>query len=113
MIFNIGTFAKQAETVFGKKLMDFLKEEKDTFIRLETATRLNRPAVEGIAEELQIRFSKEFNSLNIDDLNRTKQMIGYLTKQVMDEKGYDLDKEDVKMINTDMFKTGASYKKRK
>lgn len=112
MIFNIGTFAKQAETEFGKKLLDFLKEN-DTYIRLETATRLNRPAVEGIAEELNIRFYEELNSLNTDDLNRTKQMIGYLTKQVMDVKGYDLDKEDVKMINTVMFKTGASYKKRK
>ena len=58
-----------AGTPRGEALWAFLNE-KDSLIRLETATYLRRPALEGVQEQLLERFGPEIKGW------RWKQMMG-------------------------------------
>ncbi|MBI9031440.1 hypothetical protein JEZ13_05515 [bacterium] len=110
MKYDAWKFAQLAETDFGTKLWEFLNEQ-DTFIRMETATRLYRPAVEGIAKELLIRFKDDFASLEASDYLRIKQMIGHMTKQVMARHGYHVYMKNVRVITSNLFSKGTRYSK--
>ncbi|MCD4817923.1 MAG: hypothetical protein K8S23_04465 [Candidatus Cloacimonetes bacterium] len=110
MEYNAWKFAKLAKSEFGNKLWEFLNKDK-TFIRMETASRLKRPAVEGIAEDLKIKFNKELCALNNSDYLRFKQMIGHMVKQVMYYHNYSVFMKNVRVISTDLFSKGTRYKK--
>ena len=109
MKYNAWKFVQLAETEFGKQLWEFLNKH-DTFIRMETATHLNRPAVEGIAQELKLRFYEDLKKTDPDFL-RKKQMIGHMTKQVMAEHGYEVFMKNTRVITSDLFSKGTKYKK--
>jgi hypothetical protein len=108
MEYDAWKFVKLADSEFGKKLWQFLNEY-ETFIRMETATRLKRPAVEGIAEELLIKFNEEIKSLNNSDYLRVKQMIGHMVKQVMATHNYHVFMKNVRVISTNLFSKGTRY----
>lgn len=110
MKYDAWKFVQLAEKDFGKKLWEFLNE-RETFIRMETATRLKRPAVEGIAEELLLKFNEEINNLNNSDYLRVKQMIGHMVKQIMLENDYEVFMKNVRVISTNLFSKGTRYKK--
>jgi len=109
MEYDAWKFVQLAESDFGKKLWKFLNE-RETFIRMETATRLKRPAVEGIAEELLIKFNKEIKNLNNSDYLRIKQMIGHMVKQVMASHDYLVFMKNVRVISSKLFSKGTRYK---
>ncbi|HHE38064.1 MAG TPA: hypothetical protein ENL20_05775 [Candidatus Cloacimonetes bacterium] len=108
MKYEAWKFIKLAESEFGKKLWTFLNLP-ETFIRMETATRLKRPAVEGIAEELKIQFHQDLNNLDKSEFLRVKQMIGHMVKQVMNSRKYDVYMKNVRVISTDLFTKGTRY----
>lgn len=110
MKYDAWKFVKLAETELGEKLWGFLNEH-DSFIRMETATRLKRPAVEGVAEELLIKFKDEFDSLDKLVFLRVKQMIGHMTKQVMAAHGYQVYMKNVLVLSTNLFSKGTRYAK--
>jgi len=110
MEYDAWKFVKLAESDLGKKLWAFLNE-RETFIRMETATQLKRPAVEGAAEQLKIKFGEEISKLNGSDYLRTKQMIGHMTKQVMENNNYEVFMKNVRVISSDLFSKGTRYKK--
>ena len=62
MEYRAWKFEKLAGSDLGIKLWEFLNE-KDSFMIMETATRLKRPVVEGIAEELKRNFYEEISEL--------------------------------------------------
>ncbi|MBI9031443.1 hypothetical protein JEZ13_05530 [bacterium] len=70
MIYEPQMFVNCAETELGKKLWDFLNKP-ETFIRMETATNLNKTAVEGFAKEMLRIFEDEFALLKPFSLNST------------------------------------------
>ena len=111
MKYEAWKFIKLAESEFGKELWKFLNLP-ETFIRMETATRLKRPAVEGIAEELKIQFHQDLNNLDKSEFLRVKQMIGHMVKQVMNSRKYDVYMKNVRVISTDLFTKGTRYIKR-
>ncbi len=111
MKYEAWKFNKLAESEFGKELWKFLNLQ-ETFIRMETASRLKRPAVEGIAEELKIHFKKNFNDLDKSEFLRIKQMIGHMVKQVMASHDYEVFMKNVRVISTDLFTKGTRYQKR-
>ena len=111
MEYDAWKFVQLAESEFGKKLWKFLNE-REAFIRMETATRLKRPAVEGIAEELLIRFDEEIKSLDDSNNRRVKQMIGHMVKQVMAAHNYHVSMKNVRVISSDLFSKGTRYNKR-
>ena len=106
-------------TNFGQKILDFLNEEK-TIVMLETATYLSRPAIEALVPSLEARFGKELkaiedNSNNPEniDFDRLKQAIGHMVRVIMEEHGYLIDQNNVKIPDTrnTLFSRATRYKK--
>ena len=77
----------------------------ETTIRMETAAQLDRPAVEGIEESLL----SEFGEAVLD--GRTKQMIGHMVRQIMENRGYVVAQQNVKVTNGAPFTRATRYKK--
>ena len=102
--FDAGTFLDMAETETGKALWIFLND-RDMFIRLETATFLGRPALEGVQPQLIAIFGDGIRG------DRWKQMMGRMVRQVMERHGYSLDQTGVRIRVGDLFTTAARYKK--
>jgi DNA-binding IclR family transcriptional regulator len=101
--FNAGSFTDVSETPTGKALWAFLND-KDVLIRLETATYLQRPALEGVQPQLLEKFGDEIRG------DRWKQMMGRMTRQIMEHKGYFLDQTGVRIRIGGLFTSAARYK---
>ena len=101
--FDAGSFTDISDTQTGKSLWQFLNRD-DIFIRLETSTYLQRPALEGAQRQLLAEFGQEIRS------DRWKQMIGRMTRQIMEHKGYTLDQAGVRTRVKDLFTSAARYK---
>lgn len=97
-------FRDLAETESGIQVWDFLKRP-DNLIRMETATLLERAAVEPLAAGLVATFGDEVR----DD--RTKQMIGHMTRQIMEALGYQLDRTGLRITRPSLFTSGATYRR--
>lgn len=84
-------------------LWDFINEP-DNIVRMETATYLNRPAVEPLSPNLLRRFGQAVRDRQI------KQLIGRLVRKVLEPRGYRIDRQNVKIIrNNNIFKSGTRY----
>jgi hypothetical protein len=75
-----------------------------TVARLETASQLSKPAVEGIAEQLLDEFREDILA------DRVKQMVGHMVRQIMEQQGWILDQTNVK-INSVPFRKAARYRR--
>jgi hypothetical protein len=104
--YNPETFTTAYETPFGRALWEFLNEP-DTIARMETATALGRPAVEGVEEQLLARFEQDVEQLMAD---RNKQMAGHMVRQIMEPRGYVIDMQNVKVTNGAPFTRATRYK---
>lgn len=101
--FEAGTFRELAESELGRALWLFLNE-RDNLIRMETATYLERPAVQPLSPGLLARFGEEVRQ------DRTKQMIGRMARQVMESRGYRIDRQNVRIpAEANMFSSGTRY----
>lgn len=100
-----GVFRSQFETPIGQELWQLLTD-RDSMIRMETATSLGRPAVEGMEEELLLKFGEDV----LDD--RVKQMIGHMVRQIMEQSGFDVDAQNVKMTSGAPFSRATRYKRK-
>jgi len=94
-------FRDVAESEIGVALWNFLTRS-DTVIRLETASYLERAAVEPIGPYLLAEFGPEVAE------DRLKQTVGHMVRQVMEQLGYELVQPGVRMVKG-MFTTGARY----
>lgn len=103
--YEAGTFASLYRTPQGQELWAFLNEP-ETVIRMETATVLGRPAVEGIEEPLLRRFGQAI----LDD--RMKQMCGSMVRQVMEPSGFEIGVQNTKINNGAPFTSGTKYRRR-
>ncbi len=101
--YDPGVFSKRYESSVGLDLWIFLNEA-DNIIRMETATALGRPAVEGLEEPLLDRFGADVLE------KRTKQMIGHMVRQIMEGNGYAIDVQNVKVTNGAPFSRATRYK---
>ena len=101
--FDSGTFSDVANTPMGKKLWKLLNSE-DSRIRLETATYLGKPALEGLQRQLLAEFGDEIR------LDRWKQATGRMTKQIMEERGYSFVRSGMKVKVKELFTTAALYR---
>lgn len=104
MSFVPGSFSDVFKTVLGEELWAFLR--RDTSIAcLETTTYLGRPALEGLQPALAREFGDRIDS------DRIKQMIGRMTRQIMERNGYALDRAGVKTRVGNLFTKAARYKR--
>lgn len=100
-----GVFASLANSQIGQRVWTFLTDPEN-LVRMETATALERPAVEGIEEQLL----HEFGNAVLDD--RTKQMLGHMVRQIMEDRGYMVAVQNVKITNGGPFSRATRYKRR-
>lgn len=101
--FNAGTFRELANSQLGLALWQFLNEH-DNLLRMETATYLERPAIEPLSPGLLARFGEEVRA------DRIKQMIGRMGRQILEPRGYRIDQQNVRISTpTNMFTSGTRY----
>ena len=100
-----GVFQMLAASPLGQALWAFLNEP-ETRLRLSTASDLARPALEAVEEPLLARFGADV----LED--RVKQMIGHMTRQVMEQEGYVVDAQNVKMTGGAQFSRATRYRRR-
>lgn len=105
MEYQPGVYAGTYQTLLGKRLWAFLTSDENV-VRMETATSLERPALEGVEEGLL----SEFGADVLDD--RVKQMIGHMTRQIMEQRGYVVAVQNVKMTSGAPFSRASRYKRR-
>jgi hypothetical protein len=95
------------ESEIGSPLWAFMNEP-DNVLRMETASYLNRPAVEPLSPGLVERFGREAVAQD-----RTKMMIGHMTKQIMQRRGYEHAAYDGRIrAEGNVFKFGSKYRKK-
>jgi len=101
--FDAGTFRELAGSALGRGLWAFLNEH-DSLVRMETATYLERPAVEPLSPGLLKRFGDDVRQ------DRVKQMIGRMVRQILEGRGYRIDRQNVRIpAPENMFASGTRY----
>jgi len=89
----------------GQALWGFLNE-RENVLRMETASYLGRPAIEPLSPMLLQRFGPSIKRV------RLKQMIGHMARQIMEARGYRLDRSTVRIARIgNMFASGSRYVK--
>jgi|SRR5690554_183482 len=103
--FDAGSFSDLYGTSLGQSIWSFLNSEKAVDC-METTTYLRRPAVEGLQPSLLEKFGDEIK------VDRCKQMIGRMVRQILERRGYALDQTGVRTKVADIFLSGARYIKK-
>lgn len=96
-------FASLYASELGQRLWAFLTQPQNV-ARLETASELGKPAVEGIGEQLLAEFREEVLA------DRVKQMVGHMVRQILEQQGWVLDQADVK-VQSVPFSKAARYRR--
>ena len=91
------------ESELGQRIWAFLTQPENV-ARLETASQLGKPAVEGIEEHLLEEFREEVLA------DRVKQMVGHMVRQIMEQRDWVLDQTDVKLQSVP-FSKAARYRR--
>jgi hypothetical protein len=102
MKYYAGNFSDLAELTLGKDLWEFLNRD-DNIVRMETATDLGRTAAEAISKNLLEKFGDDVK------VNRVKQMIGHMIRQVMENRGYQIGSQNVKVDDKRLFVKASRY----
>ena len=93
------------ESERGEAIWKFLIRP-DNVVRMQTATDLDRAAVEPLGKGLLAEFGIEVSE------DRMKQFIGHATRQVMEALGYFLDRQGMRITGENMFASASRYRYR-
>ena len=103
LAYNPEKFASLYESELGQRIWAFLIKPENV-ARLETASQLSKPAVEGIEEHLLEAFREEVLA------DRVKQMVGHMVRQILEQRDWVLDQTDVK-VQSVPFSKAARYRR--
>ena len=95
-------FSDLSELKLGKDLWGFLNTP-DNIIRMETAVELGKTPAEALAKSLVEKFDDDVR------VDRVKQMIGHMIRQVMENHGFQLSTQNRKVGNSRLFTKASSY----
>ncbi len=99
-------FSDLYATPLGKKLWAFLNE-RNNLVRMETASYLQRPAVESLVPFLLDKFGDPVRE------RRIKQMVGHMIRQILEARGYVVDRQGVRITRPgNPFFSGTRYTRR-
>ena len=101
--YNPEKFVSLYASTLGQRLWAFLTRPENV-ARLETASELSKPAVEGIEEQLLAEFREDVLA------NRVKQMVGHMVRQIMEQRDWVLDQTDVK-VQSVPFSKATRYRR--
>jgi hypothetical protein len=96
-------FGSLYNSAIGRRIWSFLIRP-EIIARLETASELGKPAVEGIEEQLLDAFREEVLA------DRIKQMVGHMVRQILEQRGWVLDQGDVK-VQSVPFSKASRYRR--
>lgn len=91
------------ETESGQAIWRFLLRP-DNVVRMQTATYLDRTAVEPLAEGLLAEFGVEVAE------DRVKQYIGHAVRRIMEAGGYHLDRQGMRITRENLFTSASRYR---
>lgn len=92
------------ESELGQEIWGFMKRPENV-VRMETATFLERAAVEPLAPALLMEFGPDVGE------DRIKQMIGHMARQVMEAIGYEVERPGLRITRESLFSSAARYRK--
>lgn len=93
----ISTYTQQN----GAAIWGFLNEDAN-IVRMKTASYLSRPAIEALSPYLFKQFGAPIT------VDRIKQMMGHMVRQIMEREGYRLQQGNVKITTKDNIFSRAS-----
>ncbi|MBN9508944.1 MAG: hypothetical protein J0I21_07460 [Alphaproteobacteria bacterium] len=96
-------FASLYASDLGQRIWAFLIRP-ESVARLETASELGKPAVEGIEEQLLAEFRENVLA------DRVKQMVGHMVRQILEQRDWVLDQSDVK-VQSVPFSKATRYRR--
>ena len=98
-------FSDLYETKLGREIWRFVRRS-DNVVRMATASFLRRPAVEPLSPGLLEEFGPAVGE------DRLKQMIGHMTRQVMEAVGYRIEqpRRSIRITRENLFSSGARYR---
>jgi hypothetical protein len=96
-------FASLYASDLGQRIWTFVTRPEN-IARLETASELSKPAVEGIEEQLLEAFREDVLA------DRVKQMVGHMVRQILEQRDWVLDQSDVK-VQSVPFSKAARYRR--
>lgn len=102
MEYNAGNFSDLAALSLGRNLWEFLNRD-DNVVRMETATEFGRTAAEAVSKGLLEAFGDDVK------VDRVKQMIGHMIRQIMENRGYQLASQNVKALDKRLFTKASKY----
>lgn len=103
MIYRPDKFERLFHTHNGSPLWEFLKNPEN-ILRMEVATYLGRPAIEPLSPALLGQFGAEITQTPL------KQMIGHMVRQIMESRGFQLDRSGVRIKRPgNIFFSGSRY----
>jgi hypothetical protein len=102
--YNPGSFSDVFNTEMGQRLWAYLNQQ-DNILRMETATFLERPAAEPLSPGLLATFGDAVRQ------DRIKQCIGNMIRQIIEPRGYQIDRQNVRIpADHNMFSSATRYK---
>ena len=106
LAYEPGHFENDFRTPLGQRVWAFLNRNEST-VRMETATYLERPAIEALAPDLVAEFGEAIKA------DRPKQMTGSMVRQILEARGYQLDRQHVPIPSHRrvLFSSGSRYVK--
>ncbi|WGI20897.1 hypothetical protein [Amylibacter sp. IMCC11727] len=98
-------FANTFAHLDGQSLWTWLHQEHVILI-METASYLRRPAIEPLSPLLKRHCPKVATSVKL------RQMIGHMVRQILERRGYHLDRSNVRIKHKgNLFHFGSAYVK--
>ncbi len=104
MNYQAENFSSLFRASFSPDLWEYL-QRRETIIALEIATKLRKPAVEAIGDDLIRAFG------TVVQQRRVKQMIGHMIRQIMESRGFIVDAQRVPTRFDKLFSSGSRYKR--
>ena len=104
LAYQAQNFSDLYDTDLGRDIWDFMKDH-DNLIRMQTATFLERAAVEPLGPGLLLRYGPDIAQ------DRLKQMIGHMARQIMLAMGYELDTKGLRITRPSVFTTATRYRR--
>ena len=103
LAYQAQNFSDLYDTDLGRDIWDFMKG-RDNLIRMQTATFLERAAVEPLGPGLLLRYGPDIAQ------DRLKQMIGHMARQIMLAMGYETDRK-LRITRPSVFTAATCYRR--
>ncbi|MCS5421919.1 MULTISPECIES: hypothetical protein [Psychrilyobacter] len=97
----VGQYSQLSQDIWA-----FLKT-RESLIKMETATYLKKPAVTALQKDLINNFPLK----NHVKLNRFKQLIGAMVRDILSDHGYVIQQHEITVNPSDLFVKATRYKK--